>query len=307
MAQVYEVLGESKDCKMAIKDDYQLLRRRACALITHTAIALILAFPCRAENAQSEMRARLAEQSSSGSLTSIRYSPVTLEGGAKLTIVTPERWSDVSMRVSDGIVRMHRRYTALLGEIPAFSSAVRLMDEDTFYLTTGAPRWTNAMYFRGEIIIPLSLRGAVDLSAVERSLRHEYTHAVINSISKGRCPGWLDEGMAQWAEGQENPALRPALYEWLGYNSPLELRLLQGGFTRLDPDMVAAAYAQSLFAANTMINTFGFTPISSYFSKLRDNVERREAFRQAFNLSVGDFEGRLNDALVSWRKEYHPQ
>ncbi|MBX7136761.1 MAG: hypothetical protein K1X83_02170 [Oligoflexia bacterium] len=279
-------------------------RFRALFLVCAYLIPLLLiAAPLLAERPGREIKARYASQSASGSLARIELAPLQLQGGSRLTFISPVRWVPVTTKLSNNLRDTHRFFTDLLGEIPAFSSSIRLMDEETFYATTGAPRWTNAMYYKGEIIIPLSFKGPLDLRNIARSLKHEYTHAIINALSNGKCPGWLDEGLAQWAEGDENPALRPALNGWLSKHRPISLGLLQGGFTKLDSDMVPAAYAQSLFASNTMLNTFGFKPIRNYLDKLRDGMSRREAFAAAFNLDEQSFEARLGGALKQWNRE----
>lgn len=247
-----------------------------------------------------DAKASLANQVSLPANAQLRSAPLMLMGGSKLTLIWPEKLSALSEKLSIGLSKTHQFFTDLLGEIPAFTSSIRLIDEETFYLTTGAPRWTNAMYYRGQIIIPLPANEVPDFDNIYRSLKHEYTHAVLNTLSAGKCPGWLDEGLAQWAEGEENPALRPALYDWLSKHKPVGLELLQGGFTKLNSDMVPAAYAQSLFAANTMVKTFGFSQIRHYLDNLRMGQSPQTAFNRAFNLSESAFEEKLGGALLNW-------
>lgn len=231
----------------------------------------------------------------------VRLSPVELGDGSHLTVISPVRWDNLAKRISQALQFSHDRYAALFGPLPPLSSSVRLMDEETFYAATGAPRWTNALYYKNQIIIPLGKDSEIDVDNLERSVRHEYTHAVINALSGGRAPGWLDEGLAQWAEGTENPALQPALLRWLQVHPPVELVELQNGFTRLESEKVAAAYAQSLFAANTVINTFGMRRIRLFFDELRVGSDRELAFRKVFGLTPEGFEQQLAQALGSWR------
>lgn len=226
-----------------------------------------------------------------------RLAPLTLEGGSELTLISPDVWTPLADRALTVLSNTHAYYKKVLGEIPAFKSTVRLMPEEEFFQLTGAPSWTNAMYFRGEIIIPLALGQKIDLDNLYRSVKHEYTHAVVNSLSGGRCPGWLDEGLAQWAEGDENPALRPALNQWLTRNRPVPLGLLQGGFTKLDFEMVPPAYAQSLYAAKHIIHEFGFSSMRHYFDALREGDTKDSSFQRAFGQSERRFEQRLGGIL----------
>lgn len=234
----------------------------------------------------------------------LRISPLNLRGGSTLTLISPTAWSPLAKKLSHFLTETHESYSQTFGEIPPLKTTVRLMDSEVFYKESGAPRWTNAMYYRNQITIPLAQGEEIDLQNLYRSVRHEYTHAVVNSLSGGRCPGWLDEGLAQWAEGVVNPALEPALKNWLRANrSPLPLSILQGGFTKLDIKMVPTAYAQSLFAAKSVINTFGFNHIRGYFESLRSGQDKADAFKQNFRVSDASFEKALAKSLNRWTRD----
>ena len=280
---------------------------KVCSLLLRsgTGVALTLVLLAGSVGAQSGNYGRSAESKARLAVPaevdrdSIRVAPLRLSGGSTLTLIAPSKWSDLSVKLSESLHDAHNDFTNLFGEIPSFKTSVRLMDEENFYAVTGAPAWTNALYYRGQIIIPLSTDQRLDYQNVKRALVHEFMHAVTNSLSNGKCPGWLDEGLAQWAEGDENPALQPALKSWVSSNGPVPLGLLQGGFTRLVPEMVAPAYAQSLFATTAMINTYGFKEIRKYFDELHDG-RTESAFSRAFNIKEADFESRLGKSLRKW-------
>jgi hypothetical protein len=226
-----------------------------------------------------------------------------LAGGGTFTVVSPERWSATSEDLVSDLKQVHKELSGMFGPLPAFTTSIRLTDLESFRRATGAPGWTNALFYRGQILIPLSTSEDPDLENLRRSIRHEYTHAVINALSAGRCPGWLDEGLAQWIEGEENPALRPALAKWLETNDPVPLSLMQGGFTKMGSDMVPAAYAQSLFSATVVINTFGFGDIRTFFDGLKQGMEKDTAFAYGFSIDVETFERRLGKTLRSWQNK----
>lgn len=173
------------------------------------------------------------------------------------------------------------------------------MEEWRFYATTGAPSWTNALYLHGQIIIPVEAE-ITDWDNLLRSVKHEYTHAITATISNNRIPGWLDEGLAQWAEGSENSALRPSLVRYLRSKDPVAFSLMQGGFTRMDTNMVAAAYAQSLLATKALAETFGFKKINSLLVRLGKQETFEDAFSDSLGLDVFTFERRFGDRLMTW-------
>ncbi len=230
----------------------------------------------------------------------LRFTPVTMNDGSRLTLIAPSHWSDIAEEISTELVRTHAQLTSLFGSVPPFRSSVRLLDEPSFYELTGAPAWTNAMFFRGEIIIPLSTNEPIDLENLHRSVKHEYSHAVFSALSGGTIPGWLDEGLAQWIEGEENPALRNSLRSYLMRSEPVPLALLQGGFTKLTPRMVPAAYAQSLLAVQALLKAYGIDRISDYLRLLRNEVSKTAAFETAFGITEQAFEDRLHETLRAW-------
>ncbi len=247
-----------------------------------------------------ELRAK-----SQGSAKVIQASKAfSLGSGTILTVVSGPEWSPLGAKLAALLKQSHSRFESLFGDIPSFAVTLRLMDEEAFFLSTGAPRWTNALFYRGQIIIPLSPSEPIDFENISRSVKHEYTHAVIHALTAGKTPGWIDEGLAQLAEGTENSALRPALYEYLKENPPVPFELMQGGFTRLETHMVAAAYAQSLIAAQALVETFGYDRLGLYFSTLRSGEDHESAFRSVFGIREANFEDRFARKLSRWANTY---
>jgi len=77
---------------------------------------------------------------------------------------------------------------------------VQLFPEREFRAVTEAPEWAGGLY-DGKIRLPLG--GLSRLTPdVKRVLVHELTHAVLHSKSRGSAPRWLQEGLAQMAEGK---------------------------------------------------------------------------------------------------------
>ena len=231
--------------------------------------------------AEESVKARLNEKNST-----LTYSPLVFSDGSNLTLVTPQQFKTLTRQLSFVVQELHQRLKSIFGNIPQFSTSIHLMEESKFFSETNAPEWTNAIYYKNKIIIPIpqNLR-EINYKSIVRAVKHEYTHAVVNALSKGRCVGWLDEGLAQWAEGYESKSLQKALIKQLRSGSLIPLSMLQGGFTGLKPEVVPVAYAQSLYLTRAIINHFGFLPLRTYFKALRIGYSQEAAFIAAFNVN----------------------
>ena len=130
---------------------------------------------------------------------------------------------------------------------------VILYTEKQFRDITRAPEWSGGVY-DGRIRIPLA--GATrSLPLLDRVLVHELTHAIIAAISGRRIPSWLNEGLAQYFEGEDPEAARRRL-KAVGRTIPL--RSLEQGFGRFDALQAQIAYDESLLAVGVMMDRPGF-------------------------------------------------
>ena len=183
---------------------------------------------------------------------------------------------------------------------PQQQVVLRFLTPKEFSEQTGAPLWTSAMFFRGEIIVPLSDINFKDRSELARALRHEYTHALIADMSNYSSPAWLDEGIAQIIEGAPHPAIGPAFRSWLSENETMPLEWLEGGFMKLDPKLVPAAYGESLFIARHLINTHGMKRVVAFLKDLGNGTSAENAFFAAFSKNYSRFNKDLNELALRW-------
>ena len=196
---------------------------------------------------------------------------------------------------------IHDQLSRIFDFNPTRKIIFRFMDKSEFHKSTGAPNWTSALFLDGKITVPIpEYRNR--LPALTDAVRHEYVHAFVAEMSKDECPSWVDEGIAQLLEGEPNPLLGPALRSWLIKNPPIPLQSLEIGFTSLDEKIVPSAYALSLFATRSLVNTYGMESLVRFIQKIGEYHDTETAFRVVYNRSINDFSELLSDQLAIWSK-----
>lgn len=120
-----------------------------------------------------------------------------------------------------------------------------------YYQGSGAPAWSAAQY-DGKIRVPLSSNDARGLDAV---IAHELTHYVIHEIAGDKVPAWLDEGLAQIAEGRDESWATTTLN---AASARFTLEQLTPSFTRIsDATQARVAYAQALLTTRRLVDQIG--------------------------------------------------
>lgn len=162
-----------------------------------------------------------------------------------------------------------------LGISPSQNIPVILYTEKAFFDVTQAPTWTGALN-DGKLRIPI--RGVDYVTPqLARVLKHELTHSFVNQAAGGRCPQWLNEGIAQMEEGRtlDGRVTRLALIYKGGNQIPLDA--LEGSFMKFSNAEALIAYDESLAAALYIRDTYG----TSEFRRLLEHVSEGGTFQQA--------------------------
>lgn len=174
-----------------------------------------------------------------------------------------------------------------LGLYPEERIEALLYSREAFRDITRSPSWAGAIY-DGRIKLPAG--GITEkTSALESVIFHEYTHAVVRELSNGRAPVWLNEGLAQYEEGQSSTAYARAL-SGLASKGALRLRPLEGSFMGLRAQEAQTAYILSLSATEYIVREFGLFSVRSILERLGEGMGLDEAISATLGVTYEELE-----------------
>ncbi|MGA8151240.1 MAG: peptidase MA family metallohydrolase [Terriglobales bacterium] len=181
------------------------------------------------------------------------------------------------------------------GIAPKSSIPVVLYTDKTYFDVTQAPSWTGAVN-DGKLRIPVQGVSSVtpDLARV---LKHELAHSFINQLSAGRCPQWLNEGLAQVVEPKQL-ANGSRLAELFRGQHEIPLNTLEGNFMRFSPIEAALAYDESLAAVQYINETYGMSDLQSVLERLGEGSSTEAALRNVIHSDYGQLEAEVGKYLV---------
>jgi hypothetical protein len=172
---------------------------------------------------------------------------------------------------------------------------VVLYTEQAFQDVTQSPSWTSALN-DGRIRIPISGLTSVT-PELARILGHELTHSFINQLSHGRCPQWLNEGIAQLMEPRTAAPYGATLARLYAGNHEVPLNLLEGSFMNLGGREASMAYVQSLAVTEYLRDTFGMDDIRRILERIGEGASTESALQSTVHCSYASLEQDLGRYL----------
>jgi|SRR5581483_9970895 len=182
------------------------------------------------------------------------------------------------------------------GRDPRNSIEVVLYTGQDYFDVTRAPNWSGALN-DGKIRIPL--RGVSYVSSdMARVLRHELTHSFVNQATQGRCPTWLNEGIAQMLEPKSLGSLGSPLARLFKADQEIPLNYLEGGFMSLSSSQAQLAYAESLATTEYIRERYGMSDIMRILERLGQGQSMESAMRSTIHCDYRELQEETGEALV---------
>jgi len=216
---------------------------------------------------------------------------IAFAGGARESNAAAQA---VASGLEDAYFHVGRKFDLYPGDrVP-----VVLYSSEDFHDITQTPSWTGGVY-DGRIKLPSRGVEDGDSAVLERTLRHEYGHVLVNQLSRNRAPVWLNEGVAIWCEEEADGDREDWAYQTLAGQVLFPLRDLEGSFTRLPGDRVHIAYAESYLAVRALLEHSSGRALRELLATLGDGKSLDESMRGVYSRNLAAFEAQfIHDLTV---------
>jgi Tfp pilus assembly protein PilF len=184
-----------------------------------------------------------------------------------------------------------------LGVAPRGSIAVVLYTDQAFFDVTQSPSWAGAVN-DGKLRIPVNGMNSVT-PELSRVLKHELAHSFINQLAGGRCPQWLNEGIAQAMEPKSLSSRGRRLAVLFKAQQQIPFNALEGSFMRFSPMEAVLAYDESLAAVQFIIDTQGASDLQRILQRLAEGNSTEAALRATIHDDYGQLQTEVGKYLGS--------
>ena len=190
----------------------------------------------------------------------------------------------------------YRDISGQLNFVPTENISVVLYTNKTFFDVTQAPSWAGALN-DGKLRIPIQGLRAVD-DKLQAVLRHELTHSFLHQMTRGRCPTWMNEGLAMTMEGRSLSPIGPQLAELFNRKKEAPMKYLEGPFSGFSPPQAMVAYAESLAAVDYLRSRYGMSDVQRMLQRIGDGEGTEAALRATTQDTYEQFQEDLQKYLA---------
>lgn len=183
-----------------------------------------------------------------------------------------------------------------LGVAPRGSISVTLYTDQAFFDVTQAPSWSGAVN-DGKLRIPVDGVGSVT-PELARVLKHELAHSFINQLAGGRCPQWLNEGVAQIIEPKSVMSHGRRLAQIFKAQQEIPYNALEGSFMQLSTVQAMVAYDESLAAVEYINDTYGMSDVRRILERLGQGSSTEAALRATIHSDYGQMQSEVGKYLA---------
>ena len=182
------------------------------------------------------------------------------------------------------IVKTYKEVGSKLDCFPDGQISISIINSVNAPLQIDMPSWASGCY-NGHILLKYCADGEPELGVLWTLIRHEWTHLLVDMLTDGNCPIWLNEGLAQ-------AIARPLLsFEKLALEQADQNGILPTYNELSQPFNHSAserkiAYLQSAAIVSSLIDDSGFHSIRNLLQLIRNDTPIDIALQLIYNKCV---------------------
>lgn len=212
---------------------------------------------------------------------------IQFEGGAA---------DEVVPAVREALEEAYREVGNAFNLYPEGQLPVIIYSGEQFRAATARPGWVAAL-FDGKMRLPVG-----DLIAsrerLHAAVRHEYTHLLVARSAGGRCPTWLNEGLAQMMEGRTEADALDTVRRAAAAGKMPTLEALEGSFLNYSDAEAALAYDLSFLVTKRASDRAGFYTIRELLERMRlEDAPPRRVIEEGLYRGYGELVAEIVDSL----------
>jgi hypothetical protein len=178
-----------------------------------------------------------------------------------------------------------------LGHFPAARVPVAIYKRDDYKNVTNSPDWSGGAY-DGTIRLPFGALGEIT-PPLRAILFHEYAHVVVFDLTRGNCPVWLNEGIAEMFGRGQFTSTSATLK-----GPVIDIHRLEGSFTSLSSGEATRAYQQSYAMVSYLVKTYGWHRVKAILGNLGQGMTMSAAVASALQ----DYSLSYDGLIKEWRE-----
>lgn len=154
---------------------------------------------------------------------------------------------------------------------PRRQTSISILNTHDAPAQTSVPKWASGCY-DGHIHLNYCADGEPELGVLYALIRHEWTHLLVDNLTHGNCPIWLNEGLAQ-VVARPLLSFEKLTLQQAEINGTLPtLPELNQPFTELSATKRKIAYLQSAAIVNTLLDERGFSSVRQLLRLLGNGI-----------------------------------
>jgi len=170
-------------------------------------------------------------------------------------------------------------------------------DDSVNIATSKMPQWAAGIYNAGITLLSRSQK-RVNLSLFYVVLRHEYTHLLVDRLTKGRCPAWLAEGLAELKARCFLDTEWQMLRRVISTGNGIPLKQLERNFNRFDRTEARLAYIESRAVVEFMVDNYGMEKIKRLLYYLGTGKSFNKSLISTLGVGYKELESQWLDWVV---------